>query len=95
MRAQCMVILMSEKIKKIEKCALQVLEKLKDDYDIDQTDTIIKASTNPCNKDGFSFMLNITHRKFELFNPKQIENPVIKRCLDVLNRHLKICLDKI
>ena len=85
---------MSKEIEQAKKCAIQTLKKLHEHYEIDETDPIIQASTTPLSKIHFSFMFNPTLLEFELKNPLLINNPDVKERLDVLNRHLRLCLEK-
>jgi len=83
---------MSVGIEKARTCALQVLTELK--YDIDETVPFIEASRPPLEKIQFSVRFNEHLQIFEPQNSEQIKDSEIKKLLDVLNRHLKLCLER-
>lgn len=82
---------MSNEKERTTECAIQILKKL--NYDIDETEPVVEASTYPEDVQ-FSVILNLFHQKFELKNPSQIENPEIKRRLTALNRRLEECIKR-
>lgn len=84
---------MANEIEKGKKCAIKVLEQLKEHYEIDETEPI-QASTTPMSEVSFSFIFNPHNLNFELVNQQQRNDPKVKELLDVLNRHLKKCMEK-
>ena len=81
---------MENEKEKAKRCAVEILNKL--GYDVDETDpTTVVASTYPLDEQ-FSVMLDLYHLEFVLKDPSLTKKPDIKRRLDVLNRHLQLCL---
>jgi len=83
---------MSVGIEKARTCALQVLTEL--GYDIDETVSSIEGSRPSLEEIQFSVRFNEHRQIFEPQNSEQIKDSEKKRLLDVLNRHLKLCLER-
>jgi hypothetical protein len=74
---------------KIEKCAIQVLNKL--NYTVEETVPYIEGSIFLSEMTELTVRLNLGKQEFEPTNSKHVEK--IKPYLDTLNRRFKACLN--
>jgi len=80
---------MKNMTEKTKQCAVETLKKL--GYDIEETEPTVVASTYP-EDEQFSVFLDLARLSLELKNPSLIENPDVRRRLQIMNRRFQLCL---